>query len=268
MRIGTDGIARLGGGLYLSLMLLFVIITVSTILLVFVDESLPNESNTELLGVVVNAILTIGLLFLYFKSAKTQASQEDALSEQAEALSKQADTLSIQTDELTKQRDIMEKQQNLEQELHKLILDIDGFQPINDNDLQICVSNHGGGIARNVRIVSNLRLPDRDDEFVYESKLQKLTDKSYLSQGNTVAPEAREVEMKAEVKYLLPTESEETESCTFPELTRHLSSCGITNLSLKILLRAEDQHGNMDEDILYDVEGNIYSDMTLEEFLS
>lgn len=268
MDIDFERIATWTGAVYFTGLILATIVILSVILLNFSESFLPQQSGAELLGVFVNGVLTIGLLFLYYQTGKTQKEQEESLSAQADALSEQAEALTTQTEELSSQRGIMEKQQELEEELRKLILDIDGKMADANDEIVVCVSNHGGGTAQNLRIFV---LPEAEDCSFglksHEIRLSKIAEQNYLTSGNTVGPEDKMVEMKATVSCRYISESSGENICKFSDLTTKLATDGVTELGMRIQLRAEDQHGNTDEAILYNITKSIHSNMTFREFV-
>lgn len=257
---------KLAGLLYTSVLLLGIIIIFVIIVLNLFQSSIPSNLDTNLLDVFVNGLLTIGLLFLYYQTGKTQESQEESLTDQAEALSKQAETLSRQTEELTKQRGIMEKQQEIEEQLNRIILDIEGCQVVRGNDIKVCVSNHGGGIARNIRLLIHVQFETESwSTTMHDIPLTKISEKDYLTEGNTVGPEEKQVELIASFECTFIDGNGDEQYCNFPEMTMKATDSGINTVQVRVMVRAEDQHGNMDESTLYDFESSIYPNMDLVE---
>lgn len=76
-------------------------------------SNLPNERLQEAIsfvGIVVNAILTLGLIGIYLRMSLTQRNQANALESQAETQSDQADALEEQAKTQAKQADALEDQ--------------------------------------------------------------------------------------------------------------------------------------------------------------
>jgi hypothetical protein len=76
-------------------------------------SNLPNErlqAAISFVGIVVNAILTLGLIGIYLRMSLTQRNQANALESQAETQSDQADALEEQAETQAKQADALEDQ--------------------------------------------------------------------------------------------------------------------------------------------------------------
>ncbi|MFC4987377.1 hypothetical protein [Saliphagus infecundisoli] len=117
----------LGGILCLSALIIGVLIIIGAVILNIFQKTIPGNPNTELIGIFINGILTLGLLSLYLRSAKTQESQEESLSEQAKALNSQAETLADHTRELSTQIEILAEQRDLAKYSQQSIVSIGDF---------------------------------------------------------------------------------------------------------------------------------------------
>jgi len=164
------------------------------------QNTIPNNPNTELIGIFINGILTVGLLYLYYRSAKTQKSQEESLSEQAKALNSQSETLSIQKDILAEQRDLSEYAQ-------QSIISIDDFTfvPLSESQgrheftenphlyysefVELEISNYGEAPAHDFHIEFYIHADDEDFQFLsplFRENWGDTSDKLYSEKATPV----------------------------------------------------------------------------------
>lgn len=122
-----ESVIVFAGMFYAAALFLTTIGLIGIVMLFIFQNTLPENPNTELIGIFINGILTLGLLYLYHQSGKTQKSQEESLSEQANALDSQAKTLSKQREELSTQREILAEQRDLAEYGQQSIISIDDF---------------------------------------------------------------------------------------------------------------------------------------------
>ncbi|SIR60439.1 hypothetical protein [Natronorubrum daqingense] len=202
----VGSITVLGGMLVTAALFLTIILMIGIIINTF-QNSVPDDPTIEAIGIFVNGILTIGLLYLYHQSSKTQESQEKSLSEQAKALNSQASTLSDHTKELATQRQILAEQRNLAEYSQKSIISITDFHfvPLSASQerhdfqenpylyysefLELDISNYGAAPAHDFHIELYICTGDEDFSFIsplLRESWKETSDKLYSEKATPV----------------------------------------------------------------------------------
>lgn len=203
----VESITVLGGLLYISTLFLAILIITGIIVLKTFQDTLPENPNAELIGIFTNGILTVGLLYLYRQSAKTQESQEESLSEQAKALNSQAENLSDQTRELSIQRDILAEQRDLAEYSQRSITSIDDFTfiPLSESQdrhefrentylyysefVELVISNYGDAPAYDFNIELYIIADGEEFQFIsplFRENWEDTSDKLYSEKAAPV----------------------------------------------------------------------------------
>lgn len=216
MREGSDSILQsdyiehitvLGGLLYTAALFLVILTIIGIIILNTFQNTIPDNPNTELIGIFINGILTIGLLYLYRRSSKTQENQEETLSEQAKALNSQAKTLSNHTEELSAQKEILAEQRDLAKYGQQSIISIDDFNfvPLEESQdrhgfkentylyysefIELEISNYGGAPAHDFHIELHILADDEEFQFIsplFREDWEDTSDKLYSEKATPV----------------------------------------------------------------------------------
>ncbi|SDM50661.1 hypothetical protein SAMN04487949_1893 [Halogranum gelatinilyticum] len=121
----------------------------------------PEGDEIQLFGIIIDATLTLGLLYLYWSSGQTQQEQADALSDQAAALSAQAESLSDQASFQEKQTSLLDSQSEIQRDQKEILslnqkpnLVVDKLRPYSEpsSQFKLKISNIGTGPASNIRV--------------------------------------------------------------------------------------------------------------------
>ena len=197
-------LVNIGSLIYIFVFFFLVIVAVGKILLKAFQNTIPESPNTELLGIFIDSILTIGLLYFYYRSSKTQQDQEKSLSEQVKALNTQADTLSDHTEELAIQKKILAEQRDLTEYGQTSIISITDFNfvPLIESQdrhdfqenvhlyysefVECEISNYGEAPAHDLTIEFYVIADDAEFQFIsplIREDWQEASDKLYSEKG-------------------------------------------------------------------------------------
>jgi hypothetical protein len=202
-----EAVPKVVGLVYVGILFLTVITVIGFVLLYIFQSYLPENLNTELIGIFINGVLTTGLLYLYYDSSKTQQNQEESLSEQAKALNSQASILENHTKELATQKEILAEQRDLTKYSQTSIISITDFDfiPLTKSQerhdfqentylyysefVECEISNYGEAPAHDFTI--ELYIVADDEEFQFISPLfregwQETSDKLYSEKATPV----------------------------------------------------------------------------------
>lgn len=143
---------------YISIPIFLILIPIGIgigIVLILTSQHLPDSVNYQATDLIINAILTILLLYLYWSMTNTQSDQLAALQSQSSNLDSQAASMKEIAEIQRQQEEIMEYQrlmmeQQYRPDLRYTSIDVDG------NQLMITLQNQGAGIATDISLEAGI----------------------------------------------------------------------------------------------------------------
>ncbi|WP_435182167.1 hypothetical protein [Halorussus sp. AFM4] len=188
-----------------AVFLVFVPLGIGIQILAILSGKYPlSDISYQTANLVINSILTLSLVYLYYSSGQTQQDQLSALEAQSNNLETQAKAITDLSDIQDQQLEILDYQRKMMEQQYSPNLDYTHMYTDGDN-LKLTLTNAGAGIATNIRIeaaIEAFRSDPVDDEYI--------TCVSYptFSSGessNLILPDDEE-EFNFDVSLTVPTE--------------------------------------------------------------
>lgn len=215
----------------------------------------------NVMGIIVNGLFSLGMLYLYSRIGSAQKEQRDLMEEQRNLDENQRTIMREQTN-------ISENQQRLERLRQQFRIDLEGHRPIDENSILVCVSNHGDGVAMNPRLITSVSYYGEEDlglTFGAGSlQLNKVCEDEYRDKGAMIGAKETGVELSSTVRFLRVTD-EGTREYAFPEMATELSTAGVDEISVVIKFEVTDVFGDFAEETMYQFTVSIHPNMTFEE---
>lgn len=215
----------------------------------------------NVVGIVVNGLFSLGMLYLYSKIGSAQEEQRDLMEEQRNIDENQRTIMREQTN-------ISESQQRLERLREQFHIDLEGRKPIDENSLLVCVSNHGEGVAMSPQLVTSVSYYGEEDaEVTFETgsfPLTKVCDDEYRDRGTIIGARETDVEVSSTVLFRRITE-EGNQDYTFPEMTTELAAAGVDEVSVTLKFEVTSVFATPAEQTVYRFTVSIHPNMTFEE---
>ncbi len=196
----------------LAIFLVFVPLGIGVQILAILSGRYPlSDTGYQTANLVINSILTLSLVYLYYTSGQTQQDQLSALESQSSNLENQAEAMTDLSDIQDQQLEILDYQRKMMEQQYSPKLDYNNMG-IDGDTLKMTLANDGAGIATNIRIEagieafksdpiddtyitcesypsfssgesSNLILPDDEEDFSFDVSLSIPTEEGLREMG-------------------------------------------------------------------------------------